>query len=479
MSNVQRIAKNAGALYASYILTSLLGLVLTVAVARELGDAAFGRYSFAVALTAIFAVFLDMGFDTLIVRDVARDRTVAEKYLGNIIVMKVLLSVVVFGMLALTITLMDYPHETTIVVLVLGGCVILHGFGNVFRVTFRAFERMEYEGLMTCAGKLMALSLALSALFLGYGLVQVALAIVGGGIVEFLLGLCLCSRKFVKLRLEIDLEFWKKALKAAVPIGFLSIAAIVYVRADIVMLSAMKGDAVVGWYNAAYILVLALKPFPHILMSAAFPFMARSAVSSRASLTSGYQKSLRYLLIIGLPAAVGMTILAGRIVPLLYGDEFSDSVVALQILAWDLLLFFLYMPLAFVLVSLNRQNKMAVVVAGCTVLNVVLNLILIPHFSYVGAGIATLVTEGVLLATYFFLVSRYLNALPLYKLVARPIVACAMMAMLVYCCNGMNLAIVVLSAAALYFVALCGLRELTSEDMDFLRSIVKAEGHDG
>lgn len=97
MSTVQRIAKNTAVLYAAHIVTALLTLLLVVFIARELGDITFGKYSFALAFTAIFAVFLDLGFLTLIVRDVARDKSLASKYLGNIAVIKVILSVIVFG----------------------------------------------------------------------------------------------------------------------------------------------------------------------------------------------------------------------------------------------------------------------------------------------------------------------------------------------------------------------------------------------
>ena len=74
MKTVQRIAKNTAALFAAQFVVSILSLVLSIAITRSLGDVIFGKYSFALAFTALFAVFLDLGYNTLLIRDVARDK---------------------------------------------------------------------------------------------------------------------------------------------------------------------------------------------------------------------------------------------------------------------------------------------------------------------------------------------------------------------------------------------------------------------
>jgi len=472
MSTVQRIAKNTAVLYAAYIITALLGLLLSILIARKLGDVTFGKYSFALAFTAIFAVFLDLGFDTLIIRDVARDKSLAPKYLGNIAVIKAILSVVIFGLIAIIINLMDYPQDTTTAVLIFGICIVFAAFSNIFRVIFRAFERMEYEALVTVLQQLITVSLGLAAVFLGCGLIEIAYAFLIGSIFGFALSLSLCGTKFAKPRFEIDFDFWKRITKVALPIGFLSIAAIIYIRIDMVMLSAMKGDAVVGWYNAAYNLILALKPVEQLFLNALFPVMAGLFVSSLSSLRIAYERSLRYLFILGLPLAVGATLLSDRIILFFYGDQFTYSILALQILSWDILLFFLYHCLGNVLMAVNRQNQMAFSVGICAVINVVLNLILIPRFSYIGAGIATIVTESVLLGLYFYFVSKYLYRLPLHRIILKAIIACAVMAVFVYFCRSFTLAVLIVLAAVIYFAMLYLIRGFSQEDFNLLKQVL-------
>jgi O-antigen/teichoic acid export membrane protein len=473
ISTIQRVAKNTAALYAALIVNALLSLLLFILIARMLGDVTLGKYAFALAFTMIFADFGILGFDTVIVRDVSRDKSLAPKYLGNIAVIKAILSVTVFGLIALIINLMHYPPDTTTAVLIIGTYIILTAFANTFRFIFRAFERMEYEALVVSISRLVGVSLGVAALFAGYGLIEIAYALLIGGILDFLLSLFICSKKFVRLKLEVDLDFWRKVAKVALPIALIDVAAIIFVRVDTVMLSVMKGDAVVGWYNAAYNLVLGLQPIPFIFGSALFPLMSRSFVSSPNSVAVIYEKALRYLFILGLPLTTGTMLLSDRIIPLFYGAGFTHSIVALQILAWNILLHFMYILLAVVLASIDRQNQMALAAGICAVLNVILNLILIPHFSYVGAGIATIITGTVLFALYFYFVRKYLYRLPLHKMVVKPIIACAIMAIFLHFVSGIHLAVLIASAIALYFLALFILRAFSGEDIRLLKQVLR------
>lgn len=472
MSTIRRIAKNTAVLFAAHIGIALLGLLLSIIIARKLGDVTFGKYSFTVAFIALFAV-LPLGFDTLLARNVARDKSLAPKYLGNLVIIKAILSLVIFGLIALIINLMDYPHDTTIAVLIFGIYVVFTALANTFKMAFQAYERMELTALVTIARQLLIVSLGLAAIFLGYGLITIASIFAIASMLDLILSFSICGKKLAKPKIEIDIDFWKKAARVALPLTFVPLAAIIYTRVDMVMLSAMKGDAVVGWYGAAYSLVLALQFIPTVFLTALSPLMAQFFVSSQDSLKAVYEKSIRYLFIIGLPIAAGATLLAHRVIPLFFGSQFADSITALQILAWDILLFFLYRPLLYVLFNMDKEKQLAAVAGACAVMNVLLNLALIPSLSYVGAGIATIATETILLGAYFYLVSKYLYRLPMRKTVAKPLIACAIMAVFVYFCSGINLAALIVSAAVLYFVMLYLLKEFSQEDIDLLKQAIR------
>ena len=364
---------------------------------------------------------------------------------------------------------MGYPADTKNVVYLFGISTLLTSFSAVFKVTFRAFEKMEYEAGITIFANIIRVSLGLLVLFLGYGLIELAFVFLLSGAFNFLLSFLICERNFVKPKIELDLDFFMSTIKIVLPLTMLSLFGLIYIRIDTVMLSMMKGDAVVGWYNAAYGLVLAFTPIPSLFLNALFPLMSRYHVSSEDSLKIIYEKSFKYLFILGLPLALGITLLADRFILLFYGEQFYPSIIALQILAWDVLLIFSYGPLGALLVTTDRQKEMAILVGITALVNVILNLILIPPLSYVGAAIATIITETILFVLYVCYLSKYFYTLPLHKIVIRPIVASSVMSIFIYFCGWLNLLLLVILAITLYFIILYLIRGLSKEDIDLLR----------
>jgi O-antigen/teichoic acid export membrane protein len=96
MSSIKKIAKNTSSLFIAQIITSILALILSIYLVRKLGDINYGKYSFALAFTTFFSIFLDFGYNTLFIRNVARDKSLVNTYLNNIYFIRALLSIIIF-----------------------------------------------------------------------------------------------------------------------------------------------------------------------------------------------------------------------------------------------------------------------------------------------------------------------------------------------------------------------------------------------
>jgi len=473
MSVVRRIVKNTSALFLAQIVSSAVALIFGVVIARVLGDTVFGKFAFALAFTEIFSIFSALGYNTLLIREVSRDKNQVNKYVNNIFFFRVLFSLVLYVLIVISINLMQYPDDTKIAVYLIGIFQLFESLANVFKVTFRAFEKMEYEAAIIIATHLLSLVIVIIILYLGYGLVTVSLAYAFIGIISFFFSILLCRKKIIKVQWELDFTFLKKTIGTAISLSMLAIFALIYVKIDTVMLSFMKGDAVVGWYNAAYYLVQGFKPLPQLVMGALFPLMAYSFVSAKDQLKSIFERAFRYLLILGLPMAIGITLLADKIIPLLYGPSFQNSIPALQILAWDVLLVFLYGCISFLLVSIDRQHQMAIL-AGCTALiNIILNIILIPTYSYIGSAFATIAAESFLLIAYLYLSGRYFHFLPLHRIIIKPLIAAGLMAGFVYYFHNQNLFLIIIIAIVIYFAIMFAIKGFTKDDISLMKSVMK------
>ena len=475
MSTVQRLARNTTLLLLSSVASFVLGFFFTVYVARYLAAEGFGVLSFALAFTALFAVLTDIGLQTLMIREIARDKTLARKYLGNIGVLKMLLGIITFGLIALTINLLHYPAETIRVVYLVGLTVILGAFSTMFYGLFRAYERMEFEALggalssaLTLAGALWAINHDYSVV--GFGWVYLAVSTI-------MLGYCLVVSKwrFAMPRIEIDLVFWKESIKQAWPFALSGLFLTIYVCTDSVMLSVMKGNEEVGWYNAAYRLILILSFLPAAYFGAVFPIMSRLHVTSKEFLKFTHERSFKYMLILGVPIGVGTTILANRIIMLIFGVGYLPSVLPLQKLVWSAVFGFVAGVFFNLLQSINRQIIIAWVLGGAAVLKVVLNLALIPGYSYTGASIATLAASFVPLALSFIWCSRIGYGISIKNtvhIIVRVSVASSVMcAFILYFKYFYILALIPL-AALLYFAALYIIGATDKEDGSLFRQII-------
>jgi len=285
--------------------------------------------------------------------------------------------------------------------------------------------------------------------------------------------------KFVKPKVEIDWSFWKPTIKEALPFGLSTIFVTIYYHIDTVMLSLIvpNSNKIVGWYNAAYRLVLILLAIRGIIQISVFPLMSRFFKNSKNSLKLVCEKLFKYGIIIIFPIAVGTTILAKRFILLIYGNEYLPSIIALQILIWSNVIIF-----ANFAHRLFEATNKQIIVTKITILgaiaNILLNLLLIPKFSYIGAAIATCLTELIVLFVgleIFFKTEYKFSGLFALKNISKVIVATVIMGCFVkYFCN-LNLIILIIFSALIYIMLLYLMRIFEDTDIYIFKSLVKSK----
>jgi O-antigen/teichoic acid export membrane protein len=475
MSSVQRIARNTTLLLLSSVIGFVLGFFFTVYVARYLGAQGFGVLSFALAFTAIFAVLTDLGLTTLMIREIARDKTLARKYLSNIVVLKVVLVIITFGLIALTAQLARYPAETVRAIYLIGLSVIFGAFSTMFYGVFRAYERMEFLALGQVLGGALLLGGAFWAISHHYSVVGFALIYsIGSAII---LGYCfiVSAAKFVIPGIEVNLGFWRETLKQAWPFALSAIFLTLYFSIDSVMLQSMKGNEAVGWYGAAYRLILCLAFIPSAYFTAVFPIMSRFHITSQDLLKFTHERSLKYMLILGVPIGVGTTILASKIILLIFGVEYVNSVIALQILVWSMVFIFVNGVFGQLFNSVNKQLVATSIIIGGALLNVVLNVILIPRYSLTGASISTVITVSIGFLINYIWSSRIGHGLSVKNtlgIIMRVSVASAVMGLPVYYFQNFYILALVPLAALLYFGVLYIIGGIDKEDKILLSQII-------
>ena len=236
------------------------------------------------------------------------------------------------------------------------------------------------------------------------------------------------------------------------------------------MLSMMQGDASVGIYSAAYKLSEPLSLIAGAIAISLFPVMAASFKTSEERLVKSYRLGVRYILIVTLPIAIGVTLLSDKVILLIYGAEFAGSAMALKILIWALVVNSGNYVLLDILSSMDKQKLNTVSIALCAVINVALNFVLIPILSYNGAAIATVATTVVLFIASFYFVSMHLQVLPIHKILVKPVISGLVMGAFIFYFIDLNLFLLALLAGIVYLVLLA-LKTFSEEDWDIFKKI--------
>jgi len=484
MNTVQRIAKNTAVLLISRITSYVLNFLFFMYTARYLGTEGFGILSFALAFTGIFGIFIDFGLGQLTIREVARDKSLTSKYLVNISAMKVILAVIIFGLIALVINLLGYPEQTIKVVYLLSFSVIFNAFTQVFNSIFQGFEKMEYVSLGQILNSILMLSGVIFAIKLGVGVVGFTSPFLIASIVVLGYSLFVLKWKFVNTtlieapwKIGIDWNFWKSTIKEALPFGLTGIFITIYYYIDTVMLSLIvpNANAVIGWYNAAYRLILVLISIPSLYVTAIYPVMSKFFKSSEKSLKFIFERSIKYMLLISIPIVIGTTLLADRIILLIFGSEYVPSIIALQILIWSFLFASIGGVFGYLLNSINRQATLAKIVGCGMALNIMLNMLFIPNYSYIGASIATDITRFFVISAEFIILSKIGFNLPnrvFLTWVLKAIASSLIMAGFIIFFKNINLLLLIVISMLLYFIGLYLMKEFDEKDLSLVRRLI-------
>ena len=396
----QTIFKNTFWLMLAEGISKGLMFFLTILIARYLGAAGYGKFSFAFTFVALFAVIADFGLSTLTIREVARDKSLARKYIDNIAVIKLILGIITFVLIITVIQFLGKTPEIKSLVYLTGIWVVIQSFTQFFQSIFRAFEKMQYEALSKIAYSILLFLIAGSILWKNLGIKLLISSYIVAGLIAFVLTLILVQKNFTKFWAEIDFGFWKELLKEAWPFALFGVFAIIYFQIDIIMLSLMRTDLEVGLYSAVFRLVTILLILPGIIISAVFPNLS-ILYNKNTSLFKRLSKNvLNKFVVLGTSFTIILIIFSKQIIYLIYGLEYLKAAIPLQIIALILPFRFANYLFGNTLSAMNKQRVRLYSSLACAVFNILTNLIFIPILGIVGAAITTLFTELLLLGLY-------------------------------------------------------------------------------
>jgi Membrane protein involved in the export of O-antigen and teichoic acid len=476
MSSLRKIAKNTSVYFIANLFYYLFTFFTTMYTARYLGADNYGILSIALVFYGIFAVISDFGISTLTTREVAKNKSVTSKFVGNTLVLKLILAIIAIGLIFIIVNLSNYSPVTINTIYIVSLSIIVGVFPGIFSSIFQAYEKMEYPSVnMILTGIFLFLG-TLFIIFKGLGVTEFAILNVAVAVIVLVYSLIVYSWRFSLPKIEFDPSFCYKIIKNSIPFGLISLSGMLYTYLDSIILSLLQPMDVVGWYNAAYRLTLVLLFIPAAINVAVFPVMSKYFYSSQNALKLLYERYFKLMLIIGVPIGFGTTLLADKFILLIFGSEFYNSVIILQILVWTMVFTFAGASFVQLFQATNRERYITKISLICVVLNLILNLILIPNFSYIGASFATLFTE-IVLVLYIVRVSYKIGyGFPIKKvlsILSKILFSSLVMCILIISLKNLNLIILIILSIFIYFLTLFLVGGIDEDDKNIIQQLTK------
>lgn len=428
MNTLLRIAKNTAAMAFENIVTKFLSLAFVVYVARKLGDDGFGRYSTAMALVGLLSVLPNYLARPYLIRETARGRERVRTLLTQVTLSNVVLSLLVFAGLTLATPYLGYAPETVTAILILGFALVFDSTTASYHAVLAGFERMELSALVNIFNTLLTVAIGGTLLALDYGLVSLIAAYAIAKGLTLLLALALLASVKAQPGGRIDCRLMARLFQGAWPFFVTSLFVMLYARLDIVMLSFMRGESEVGYYNAAYKVMEGLGLLSASFVTAVYPVLSRLFVDDRDRLLQVFRQAFRLLLAFVLPATAGLVVTAPDLMPALFGEEFLPAAWALMILVWGQALDSVNPLLSQTLRATDRERSVAGITGLGALFNIVANFLLIPPYGLYGASVATVASFLLVLIINLVVLRRTVGPAAVTGPLVRTVLATAIMA---------------------------------------------------
>lgn len=400
-----RVALNTVIMISGRLCSLAIGVVTIHLMTTYLGVDRFGEYAVVLAITGTTVVLAELGVTSVLSREVSKFPDDADRLGGLLLGYRVVSSLLATLVLLVVVPFLPYTTGTKVALLLATPGVfflILGGLPNAF---FIANMRFKFIAALDVAGRVLGLvAVVLIRVFdLGVnGLVLIQ--VVSYGLAT--LAAFVFSRRFWRVNLAFNWQAVRPHVRSGVGIGLASTIGLLVYQGDAILLSLFKTPRAVGIYTVAYRFLDQAFMVPGMFMNIVFPVMTRALHREGDDAERVIRRAFEALSIVGLALGIFVFTLAPYLIRILAGPEFGASVKTLQILAVAIPMLCVSPVFYNILVALDRPRDLISVGIAMLVWDVTSNLLLIPRYSYIGAAIATIMTQTLSFIVLFVVARR-------------------------------------------------------------------------
>jgi len=386
--------------------TILFGLLTTAFLTRTLGKAGYGAYGILANFIALFVALADWGTSTIAVREASQNEEAQESIFGTAITLRTIIAT--FMALGFFVFLPFYaPLRSFSFSFFLSSLIVIYfSLKTSATIIFQTKLKLYYAGLVDAVSSL-AFYLFLIFFWVKRGDFSAVIRYLNySSLIGVFLALVLMLF-LAKPVLRLEKRWTRKIILESLPMGAMLAVFSIYNRLDAFLLQIFRGNEETGIYLLAYKVHDNLVLGAAFFMNALFPVISVKSLEDKIQLEKIYKKAFDILLLMVMPLVILFFIFAPLIISLLGGPHFSAAVTVLRILVFATAFAYFNHLTGYTLVALGKQRISFFVAIAALVLNLSLNLIFIPKYSFFAASFITIITEAfVFIVTSFYLRKR-------------------------------------------------------------------------
>jgi len=451
MSTARKIISNTLSQIVGKLLVTILGLATVKMTTHYLSVRGYGEYTAVYEFLAFFGIAADLGFFTIGVKEMSQNEDKIPMIIGNILSLRTIS--VIFTMIVaivLGFTIPKYQGTGIPLGIAISSLTVFYTIMNgTITSVLQVKMKMHIASLATIVGKIVTVIFMFYVIYygfpndkeMGFNMLMVA-GVAGCAAMHY--GTNYYVKKITPLKHRFDLVIWKEIITKSLPYGIALILSTIYFRMNSILISLLRNQEELGIYGVVSKLLEQFTVIPLYFMNSVLTVLSKSLKEAGQDSGLKYKTIIRYsfdfLAAMSAPVVVGAYILAYPIIFIISTPEFLSrlnegfygSDIALKIMIFALLFQFINILFGFILIAANQQSKLLYINGACVIMNISLNLILIPRYGFVGACFTYVFSEFFILVAAALTARRYVDfSLNYYKLI-KIIFSAAFMGVVVY-----------------------------------------------
>lgn len=477
MNLPRRLFSNFTLSFASQLISKISDVVLFIFIARTVSVEDAGAFRLAKSFMSVTLALSALGLQDLLIRELSPRRDQGKKYLINYVAIRATMAIIAYALLLLLLsTNIPYSPETRLIIRIFSLALLPEAIFSICEAFFTAYDRLwapmissVLSGSIKLIGGLWLLTNQGADLATATWIIPIGSTI---GLFTLLPAFWKLFRDSVQVAsLRLDWAFIANQISQISGFILIGIFFNLNDQQDTFLVSIFLSETELAWYGAAQTVVFGFSLLSAAIRTAVYPTMSSYYYNSPEKLAPFYKQISRYSIIFIMPLATLVTLFSRDIIIFIYQEPFSPASIALRWMIWEVFFLILHIPTARLMLVQGKQKQLGWITGIGLLINVSINLIIIPRFGIEGAAISRPIIASInYILGYAYIRSQgfKVNILSLFP---RPLLALGTMILITILFSD-SLLISVSMAMLAYVFILYLLGEFNRKDLNYLLQLI-------